>query len=42
VLPRDPQFEEQWALANSGQRGGKKGADISAPLAWATTTGSET
>jgi subtilisin family serine protease len=41
VLPRDPQFEDQWALSNSGQRGGKKGADISAPLAWAKTTGSE-
>ncbi len=41
VLPRDPQFGEQWALSNSGQRGGKKGADISAPLAWATTTGSQ-
>lgn len=41
VLPHDPQFEDQWALANSGQRGGKKGADISATLAWSTTTGSE-
>ena len=41
VLPHDPQFEEQWALSNSGQRGGKKGADISATLAWAKTTGSE-
>ena len=41
VLPHDPQFGEQWALSNSGQRGGKKGADISAPLAWARTTGSE-
>jgi subtilisin family serine protease len=41
VLPHDPQFEEQWALSNSGQRGGKKGADISAPLAWAKTTGTE-
>lgn len=41
VLPHDPQFEDQWALSNSGQRGGKKGADISAPLAWAKTTGSE-
>jgi thermitase len=41
VLPHDPQFENQWALANSGQRGGKKGADISATLAWAKTTGSE-
>jgi subtilisin family serine protease len=41
VFPHDPQFIEQWALANSGQRGGKEGADISAPLAWATTTGSQ-
>lgn len=41
ILPRDPQFSDQWALANSGQRGGKQGADISATLAWATTTGSE-
>ena len=41
VRPHDPQFEEQWALANSGQRGGKEGADISAMLAWATTTGSD-
>ena len=41
VLPHDPQFTEQWALANSGQRGGKQGADISATLAWATTTGSD-
>jgi len=41
VLPHDPQFNDQWALANSGQRGGKQGADISAPLAWASTTGSE-
>jgi len=41
ILPRDPQFNDQWALANSGQRGGKKGADISATLAWARTTGSD-
>jgi len=41
ILPGDPQFNDQWALANSGQRGGVKGADISATLAWATTTGSE-
>jgi len=41
VLPRDPQFENQWALSNSGQRGGKEGADISATLAWAKTTGSD-
>jgi len=41
ILPHDPQFTDQWALSNSGQRGGKKGADISATLAWAKTTGSE-
>lgn len=41
ILPRDPQFNDQWALANSGQKGGKQGADISATLAWASTTGSE-
>ena len=41
VLPHDPRFTDQWALANSGQRGGKEGADISATRAWATTTGSD-
>ena len=41
VRPRDPRFDDQWALANSGQRGGKEGADISATLAWATSVGSE-
>ena len=41
VLPNDPRFDEQWALANNGQNGGTKGADISAPLAWATTKGSD-
>src|SRR5215212_8946116 len=41
VLPHDPQFNDQWALANSGQRGGKEGADISATLAWATSTGTD-
>jgi len=41
VLPRDPRFDDQWALANSGQRGGKEGADISATRAWAKTTGSD-
>ena len=41
ILPSDPRFTDQWALANSGQRGGKQGADISATLAWARTTGSE-
>ena len=41
VLPHDPQFNDQWALANTGQRGGKNNADISATIAWATTTGSD-
>ena len=41
VRPADPRFEEQWSLANFGQRGGKQGADISAMIAWATTTGDD-
>ncbi len=41
VHPGDPMFNEQWALDNSGQRGGKAGADISAMRAWAVTRGSE-
>ena len=41
VVPNDPRFSEQWALANEGQHGGKPGADISAQQAWATTTGSD-
>lgn len=41
VRPSDPQFSEQWALANNGQRGGKQGADISAMRAWSVTTGSD-
>jgi thermitase len=41
VLPHDPRFTDQWALANSGQRGGTAGADISATRAWAKTTGSD-
>jgi subtilisin family serine protease len=41
IHPSDPRFEDQWALANSGQRGGKQGADISAMHAWMTTTGSD-
>ncbi len=41
VRPRDPRFGEQWALANEGQNGGKRGADISAMRAWAVTTGTD-
>lgn len=41
-LPDDLMFNEQWSLANTGQRGGKAKADISATLAWdKKTTGSE-
>jgi subtilisin family serine protease len=38
--PNDPLFAEQWSLLNTGQRGGKAGADICAARAWAKTTGS--
>ena len=38
--PNDPQFEQQWALNNSGQDGGKEHADISALKAWTKTHGS--
>jgi subtilisin family serine protease len=41
IRPRDPQFGEQWALLNEGQRGGKQGADIDATAAWTVTTGSD-
>jgi subtilisin family serine protease len=41
IRPTDPRFDDQWALSNSGQRGGKEGADISAMRAWATTIGSD-
>ena len=40
--PDDPMFNEQWSLANSGQRGGKAKADINALRAWEQKgTGSE-
>ncbi|MBK7706023.1 MAG: S8 family serine peptidase [Acidobacteria bacterium] len=38
--PNDPYFNEQWALKNSGQDGGKAEADLSAIKAWTKTTGS--
>jgi thermitase len=42
-LPDDPMFNEQWSLANTGQRDGKPHADIHALDAWAKkTTGSDT
>lgn len=41
VLPNDPMFNEQWALSNSGQNGGKANADVAALKAWLKTQGSE-
>ena len=38
--PNDPKFEEQWALNNLGQNGGKQKADIDALKAWLKTRGS--
>jgi len=37
----DELFFRQWGLFNSGQNGGRAGADISAMRAWAVTTGSD-
>jgi subtilisin family serine protease len=39
--PNDPQFEQQWALNNLGQDGGRERADIDALKAWVKTRGSE-
>ena len=39
--PNDPQFDQQWALNNLGQDGGKERADIDALKAWLKTRGSE-
>ena len=39
TTPNDLQFANQWNLHNTGQNGGKLGADIHAPEAWALTTG---
>ncbi len=38
--PNDPMFNEQWALNNDGQNGGKTGAHVAALKAWAKTHGS--
>lgn len=40
AAPNDPSFSQQWALSNTGQNGGKVGADMSALSAWEITTGS--
>lgn len=39
-LPDDPSFTNLWGLNNSGQSGGTANADINAPEAWNTNTGS--
>ena len=41
VHANDEMFSQQWGLFNSGERGGRAGADISAMRAWAVTTGSD-
>jgi subtilisin family serine protease len=41
VHANDEMFSQQWGLFNSGQNGGKAGADISAMSAWAVTKGSD-
>jgi subtilisin family serine protease len=40
-MPNDPMFNEQWALNNSGQNGGKAKADIAALKAWLKIQGSK-
>jgi thermitase len=39
--PNDPFFEEQWALSNNGNNGGKANADVAALKAWLKTQGSD-
>jgi len=39
VVPNDPSFGSLWGLDNTGQNGGTTGADIGAPTAWNTSTG---
>lgn len=41
TFPNDPLFKEQWYLNNTGQFGGKPGADIKALKAWEIWKGSE-
>jgi subtilisin family serine protease len=40
AVPNDPSFSRLWGLNNVGQSGGLRDADIDAPEAWNTTTGS--
>ena len=40
AVPNDPGYKNLWGLNNTGQTGGAADADIDAPEAWNTTTGS--
>jgi len=40
VAPSDPNYRDLWGLNNTGQTGGTPDADIDAPEAWDTQTGS--
>lgn len=40
VLPNDPFFGNLWGMHNTGQTGGTADADVDAPAAWDTVTGS--
>lgn len=40
TIPNDPYFPKLWNLKNTGQSGGKPGADIKATYAWDIFTGS--
>lgn len=40
LVPDDPSFPAQWHLRNTGQGGGRVGADVAATGAWDITTGS--
>jgi serine protease len=42
TIPDDPSFNSQWQWQNTGQSGGKAGADISATRAWDITRGGVT
>lgn len=40
AVPNDPDYRDMWGLNNTGQTGGTVDADVDAPEAWDTTTGS--
>ncbi|MGI6416680.1 MAG: S8 family serine peptidase [Thermoguttaceae bacterium] len=40
AIPNDPSLSELWGMHNTGQNGGTEDADIDAPEAWDTATGS--